>query len=84
MLKLGCVRFRGKRSKHPHYDPHDGQGAIKGGCKKCERLFEIVTFHARMLTLMREFSPPKEMKKYRPDDDRQMGLFTEPEAEATQ
>ena len=82
MLKLGCIRFRGKCSKHPHFDPHDGRGAIKGGCQTCEKLLDILAFHTRMLARMREFSPPKEMKRYRPEDDGQMGLFTEPQEDS--
>jgi hypothetical protein len=77
MLKLGCIRFRGKCSKHPHFDPHDGRGAIKAGCQKCEKLCEVLDHHTRMLACMREFPPQRDMKKFRAFDDRQMGLFTE-------
>jgi hypothetical protein len=80
MLKLGIVRFRGKCSKHPHYDPHEGQGAIKGGCKRCEALSDILKQHGLLMDQMRKFSPPKELSKFKAADDRQMGLFTEASA----
>ena len=79
MLKLGAIRFRGKCSKHPHYDPHDGTGAIKGGCTKCQLLVDILCLHTAMLTRMCEVSPPKDMRKFRAFDDKQLGLFTEEE-----
>src|SRR5579863_8770522 len=74
------VRFRGKCSKHPHFDPHEGLGAIKGGCKKCEALFYILKRHGLLMEQMRQFSPPREMSKFKKTDDRQMGLFTEASA----
>ena len=66
MLKLGHVRFRGKCPKHPGYDPHEGIGAIKGGCPRCERLFYIFKQHELLM-----------LGKYKLRDDGQMGLFTE-------
>ena len=82
MLKLGVVRWRGKCSRHPKFDPYaDGQGAIRGACPKCTALFEIHEHHQKMMALMRNFNPPVEKKtdKKKPEgafvDDRQIGLF---------
>lgn len=78
MLKLGAVKWRGKCSRHPMFDPTvDGQGAVKGGCPRCEMLVEISALHRKMLGLMRTFSPPPEKKKASTIDDRQIGLFEE-------
>ena len=77
MLKIGVVRWRGKCSRHPKFDPYtDGLGAIRGACAKCTALFEIHEYHQKMMTLMRSFAPPAGKKK-RPAavDDRQIGLF---------
>jgi len=77
MLKIGVVRWRGKCSRHPSFDPcSDGPGAIKGGCTRCASLVEIYDLHRRMVSLMRGFAPPVAKKKT-PDtfDERQIGLF---------
>jgi hypothetical protein len=77
MLKIGVVRWRGKCSRHPSFDPcFDGPGAIKGGCTRCAALVEIYDLHQRMVALMRGFTPPV-VKKKNADDfaERQIGLF---------
>jgi hypothetical protein len=77
MLKIGVVRWRGKCSRHPTFDPYaDGFGAIRGACPKCTALFEIHEHHQKMMALMRNFVPPAEKKKAEDAaDDRQIGLF---------
>lgn len=81
MLKIGIVKWRGKCSKHPGFDPYlDGRGAIRGGCSRCEALAEIQTCHQRMLALMRQFAPPDPKKaaaKSRGDAHLQESLFDE-------
>ena len=63
MLKIGIIKWRGKCSKHPGFDPYlDGRGAIRGGCTRCEALVEIQECHQRMLLLMRQFAPPEARK----------------------
>jgi hypothetical protein len=78
MLKIGSVRWRGKCSKHPGFDPAmDGPGAIRGNCQKCSDLMVIHELHQKALRLMRTFRPMEEKKaaKQGDGDDRQMGLF---------
>ena len=77
MLKIGTVRWRGKCSKHPMFDPYtDGAGAVKGGCPRCQSLLEIHECHQRMLKLMRTFTPPQVKKKaVNPFEDLQESLF---------
>ncbi|HVW87323.1 MAG TPA: hypothetical protein VHB50_21700 [Bryobacteraceae bacterium] len=78
MLKIGVIRWRGKCSRHPSFDPiEDGRGAIRGGCAKCSALVEIAECHQRMLELMRTFTPPAEKKARRElaMDDSQGCLF---------
>jgi hypothetical protein len=77
MLKIGVVRWRGKCSRHPTYDPYsDGEGAIRGGCARCTALFEIYEHHRKMVSLMREFAPPVVRKKVLGRfEDRQESLF---------
>jgi hypothetical protein len=64
MLKIGTVKWRGKCSKHPGYDPADGGiGAIKGNCEKCNQLAEIYDHHQKILRLMRGFQSIQEKRK---------------------
>jgi hypothetical protein len=79
MLKIGSVRWRGKCTKHPAFNPAlDGPGAIRGNCQRCSDLMVIHDLHQKALQLMRNFRPMEE-KKSGPQpataDDRQMGLF---------
>lgn len=63
MLKIGVIRWRGKCSKHPRFDPvTDGPAAVRGACEKCSALLEIHTHHQKMLGLMRGFTPPPSKK----------------------
>ena len=54
MLKLGAISFAGKCSRHPRFDPEgEGAGAIRGGCPRCQSLFEIYEAHAHLTALIR-------------------------------
>jgi len=78
MLKIGSVRWRGKCSRHPMYDPYmDGRGAVKAGCTRCETLADIYEIHEKMLRLMRTFAPPPPTPKKPAEgfDERQESLF---------
>ncbi len=80
MLKIGAVRWRGKCSRHPMFDPFEGgRGAVKGGCVRCLSLVEICESHQKMMALMRTFAPPPEKKRKKAEPpDLQIGLFEEP------
>ncbi len=76
MLKIGVIRWRGKCSRHPGFDPlTDGPATIKGGCERCSVLMEIHSHHQRMLQLMRTFAPPAARKTNVRIDDSQPSLF---------
>jgi hypothetical protein len=77
MLRIGSVRWRGKCSRHPAFDPYsDGAGAIKGGCARCAALMEIYECHRKMVTLMRGFAPPVVRRKAEDSfEERQINLF---------
>jgi len=77
MLKIGVIRWRGKCSRHPQFDPFaDGPGAVKGGCEKCAALVEIHNSHQRMLSLMRGFAPtPARKASAAIANDAQASLF---------
>jgi len=64
LLKLGSVRWRGKCSRHPRYNPAiDGMAGIRGNCPKCNQLLQIFTHHSEALRLMRTFAPIEEKPK---------------------
>ena len=79
MLKIGLVKWRGKCSRHPMFDPFEGgRGGVKGGCPRCTALVEICEMHQKMLSLMKTFSPPVDRKRRKADaPDLQIGLFEE-------
>lgn len=78
MLKIGSVRWRGKCSRHPMYDPYmDGRGGVKAGCTRCGALADIHELHEKMIRLMRGFAPPALAPKEQESsyDERQESLF---------
>lgn len=78
MLKLGVVRWKGRCTKHPSYDPYiDGLGGIRGGCQRCELLLEIQVQHERLVRLIREYGtrPDERQKRQDSEADRQMSLL---------
>jgi hypothetical protein len=77
MLKIGTLRWKGRCSRHPKYDPNDGEGAIRGACSRCYTLLEIHRQHRRLVQMMREFGPARERtgKLVAVLDERQRSLF---------
>jgi hypothetical protein len=66
MLKIGSIRWKGRCHKHPGYNPEiDGQGGIRGGCRRCELLLEIYASHSTLVRLMREFGVRPDSAKSR-------------------
>jgi hypothetical protein len=56
MLKIGSVRWKGRCGRHSTYNPElDGPGAIKGGCRRCQMLYDIWDAHSKMVRLINEF-----------------------------
>jgi len=78
MLKLGTLRWKGRCGRHPRYDPAvDGEGGIRGGCRRCMDLLEIHQQHKQLINLLRSFGPMRERagKTELAGDRRQRGLF---------
>ena len=78
MLKLGTLRWKGRCSRHPRYDPAvDGEGGVRGGCPRCLGLLEIHQQHERLVAMMRGFGPTRErpVKPQNALEGRQRGLF---------
>jgi hypothetical protein len=58
MLKIERVKWHGKCTRHPMFDPaSDGLGAIKGGCPRCLELQAIFESHQQTSRLMSAFGP---------------------------
>jgi len=57
-LKIRSRKFNGRCAKHKQYNPAvDGQGGIKGGCARCQLLFDIWEASIRLNHLIRKFDP---------------------------
>jgi hypothetical protein len=81
-LKIRSRKFDGRCAKHKRYNPAvDGRGGIKGGCARCNLLFDIWEASLKLNQLIRKFDPnhddlerPKPVEPvYR--DPRQMSLI---------
>ncbi len=79
MLKLGTLRWKGRCSRHPRYDPaEDGEGGIRGGCPRCLGLLEIHQQHRKLREMLRQFGSLRERPHVKTEpvsDARQRGLF---------
>jgi hypothetical protein len=79
MLKIGSIKWRGKCTKHPRFDPAmDGPGAIRGNCERCNDLVVIHDLHQKALRIMRTFRPVDERRtvvKPGSIEEQQLDLF---------
>ena len=78
MVTLGTVRFKARCKRHPGFDPMDGLGGVRGGCKRCELLLEIHQTHTRLTELIRRAKNeegPTLVKRAAAGDHRQGALF---------
>jgi hypothetical protein len=80
MVKIGSVRFKGVCKRHPRFDPMEGAGAVRGGCRCCLLLLEIHQAHGKLVELIRQSK--NELEDERPRrgassliDSRQQALF---------
>ena len=81
-MKIRSRKFDGRCARHKRYNPAtDGQGAIKGACKRCELLFQIWETSLQLNRLIRKFDPALDDLKRPPapktpaHDPRQMSLI---------
>ena len=81
-MKIRGRKFEGRCAKHKRYNPAvDGRGAIKGGCNRCNLLFDIWEASMKLNQLIRSFDPSfDDLKRPRPQepvgpDPRQMSLI---------
>jgi hypothetical protein len=82
-VKIRSRKFEGRCARHKAYNPAvDGQGGIRGGCPRCQLLFEIWQTSLNLNQLIRKFDPRHDDLK-RPAaklpavDPRQMSLIAE-------
>jgi hypothetical protein len=83
LLKIRSRKFDGRCARHKRYNPAiDGRGAIRGGCPRCNLLFEIWETSLKLNQLIRKFDPayddvqaPKVSKPAPESDPRQMSLI---------
>jgi len=64
VLKIANVKWKGRCSTHPRYDPRiDGEAGIRGGCRRCYALLAIYEQHHALMTAVREFGSSAERKR---------------------
>ncbi len=57
-VKIRSRKFDGRCARHKRYNPAiDGRGGIKGGCARCNLLFEIWETSLQLNKLIRKFDP---------------------------
>jgi len=83
-LKIRSRKFEGRCAKHKRYNPAvDGRGGIRGGCPRCNLLFDIWETSLKLNQLIRKFDPSHDdlQKPAAPKppavDPRQMSLIPE-------
>jgi hypothetical protein len=83
-LKIRSRKFDGRCARHKRYNPAvDGSDGIKGGCVRCQLLYEIWEASLRLNQLIRRFDPnhddlekPKQSVLAGPDP-RQLSLIVD-------
>ena len=83
-MKIRSRKFEGRCSRHKRYNPAvDGQGGIRGGCPRCNLLFDIWEASLKLNQLIRRFDPnlddlqPLAAPKPPAHDPRQLSLIVE-------
>jgi hypothetical protein len=83
-LKIRSRKFEGRCARHKRYNPAiEGRGAIKGGCARCNLLFDIWEASLRLNQLIRKFDPGHDDLQRAPKpkppahDPRQLSLIGE-------
>ena len=80
-MKIRSRKFDGRCGRHKRYNPAvDGLGGIRGGCPRCQLLFEIWRASLELNRLIRQFNPNHDdVERPRPEaglaDPRQMSLI---------
>ena len=75
MLKIGTLRWKGRCSRHPQFDPSDGPSGVNNECARCEMLLDIYVQHRRLLQMMRDFGSMRERTPKRLVHQVQQSLF---------
>jgi hypothetical protein len=50
------MKLKGKCPKHPRFNPEIGQGAIRGGCRECLALCQVVAARIKLPRLCGDLS----------------------------
>ena len=80
-MKIRSRKFDGRCGRHKRYNPAiDGLGGIRGGCPRCQLLFEIWQASLHLNGLIRQFDPNHDdLRQVRAEapavDPRQMSLM---------
>lgn len=76
MLKIALVNIRATCGKHPHYNPEDGEAAVKRACPRCLQLLSVYRTHQQLTAQLRNLKHDKPSRPAQPHQDhRQITLF---------
>ena len=74
MLKMSFtvrmkLRLKGRCSKHPRYNPEQGEGVIRGGCSHCLALYQVIAARDRAtaaLKVLEDLATPYQVPRKTP------------------
>jgi hypothetical protein len=71
------LRLKGRCSKHPRYNPEQGEGVIRGGCPHCLALYQVIAARDRAnaaLKMLEELATPYQIPRKTPRSPTQIGV----------
>jgi hypothetical protein len=68
------VKLKGKCPKHPRFNPEIGQGAIRGGCRECLALYQVVAARDQAAAALRQFEEVAEPYRVFPKPRNRRGV----------
>jgi len=82
MLKMSFtvrmkLRLKGRCSRHPRYNPEQGEGVIRGGCSQCLALYQVIAARDRAnaaLKVLEELATPYQVQERRRGHQTQIGV----------
>jgi hypothetical protein len=63
------LRLKGRCSKHPRYNPEQGEGVIRGGCSQCLALYQVIAARDRAnaaLKVLEDLATPYQVPRKTP------------------
>ena len=68
------MKLKGKCPKHPRFNPELGRGAIRGGCRECLALYQVVAARDQVVAALRQLEELAEPYKLFPKQRMAQGV----------